>query len=58
MDYSDDGDLLNKITQYRKLHRVFDEQFIFYVMIQILIGLKKLHELNVVHRDIKVNIIL
>ena len=58
MDYSDDGDLLNKITQYRKLHRVFDEQFIFYVMIQILIGLKKLHELNVVHRDIKVSIIL
>lgn len=54
MEFSDDGDLYQKIVQNQKQEIFFDENMIWKTLIQITIGLKKLHSLNILHRDLKV----
>ncbi len=53
MEYADDGDLESKIN-YNKMNKLFfDESTIWKISIQILKGLKYLHDNNIIHRDLK-----
>lgn len=56
MEFADDGDLYQKIVHHKKEKMLFEENEIWNVLIQILIGLKNLHKHNILHRDLKVNI--
>ena len=54
MEFSDDGDLYQKIVQHQKEESLFEEDTVWRTLIQITLGLKKLHSLNILHRDLKV----
>lgn len=53
MEYADGGDLMNKILSYKKKGQFMPEQEIWKYFIQIVRGLQCLHDLQIVHRDIK-----
>jgi len=55
MEYADGGDLLQKIFEYKKKGCQFKEEEIWDIFVQIVKGLTTLHELKILHRDIKVN---
>ena len=52
MEYADNGDLLQKITQAKKSSKI-PEQTCWSYLIQMLHGLQALHDRSIVHRDIK-----
>ena len=54
MEYSDDGDLYQKIVLHQKEESLFQEDEVWRTLIHITLGLKKLHALNILHRDLKV----
>ena len=56
MEYADGGDLLQKIFDYMKRGAYFKEDEIWDIFIQIVKGLAALHDLKILHRDIKVNL--
>ncbi|MCQ2821112.1 MAG: protein kinase, partial [archaeon] len=53
MELADDGDIESKIKQNQKTRRAFEENTIWMFFIQILNGLKYLHENKIMHRDLK-----
>lgn len=55
MEFLDDGDLYQKIVEHKNKKQLFEEKEIWNVLIQILFGLRSLHCLNILHRDLKVN---
>ncbi len=56
MEFADDGDLFQKITEHQKNGTYFNEASIWKIFIQMVKGLKALHELKIMHRDLKVKL--
>ena len=53
MEYADDGDLQTKIGKMRKEGGMFQENLIWSYSIQMIEGLKALHDKKIMHRDLK-----
>ena len=53
MEYADDGDLETKIKKTKKEKGIFTESLIWSYAIQMIEGLKALHNKNIMHRDLK-----
>lgn len=53
MELADGGDLYNKILSYKKKGDYMPEKEVWHIFIQIIRGIQALHDLKIVHRDIK-----
>lgn len=53
MEHADGGDLYDKINEHKTKHTTFKEGEIWEIFIQITKGLKHLHEMKILHRDLK-----
>ena len=53
MEYAGGGDLYNKIISYKKKGSYMPEKEVWHYFVQIIRGLQALHDLKIVHRDIK-----
>jgi NIMA (never in mitosis gene a)-related kinase 1/4/5 len=53
MEYADNGDVFQKITNYQKKETYIKEKKIWYIFIQIVRGLRAFHIRKILHRDMK-----
>ena len=53
MEYAGGGDLLNKINDCNKKNQTLSEDVIWRYFIQMIKGLRTLHNMKILHRDIK-----
>lgn len=52
-EYCPHGDLQNKIDRQKAKSKYFEEDEIWSMFLQILVGLRAIHTLNILHRDMK-----
>ena len=53
MEYADGGDLFQKIVVHQKKKTLFDEADVWLIFLSVVKGLRALHALNIMHRDLK-----
>ena len=53
MEYANGGDLHDKILAYKRKCQLMPEKEVWHYFIQIVRGLKALHKMKIIHRDIK-----
>lgn len=53
MEYADNGDMQTKINNLKKVSKHMKEEDVWSIFYQMVLGLKSLHDLKIVHRDIK-----
>ena len=53
MEFADDGDAYQKITECHEKKVYMKEKQVWKILIQVTKGLKALHDLNILHRDMK-----
>jgi len=53
MEFANDGDLFQKITMHKQNGTDFEVEKVWSVFIQMVMGLKALHGLQILHRDLK-----
>ena len=53
LEYADAGDLQSKITAHKNAQKYFSEKTIWSIFIQMVQGIKALHDKNIIHRDLK-----
>ena len=53
MEFADNGDLFQKICSHQQGKTEFSENEVWKVLIQLIWGIKGLHDLRIMHRDLK-----
>lgn len=53
MEFADNGDLYQKIVDHQKNQTYFEENDIWSIFIQITSAMRALHNLKILHRDLK-----
>ncbi len=53
MEYADDGDLFQRICDHQQDNTQMPESDVWLIFIQIVRGLRAMHDLNIMHRDLK-----